>query len=64
MTDTWMLLVPRSREYCSGISVNGLGYVGSLFVPDREGLDAIRRLGAMKLLTEESVSDDSPPGGG
>ncbi|MEJ2589815.1 MAG: phosphorylase [Candidatus Thiodiazotropha sp.] len=63
ITGTWMMLVPRSRECSAGISVNGLGYVGSLFVPDRQGLDAIRRLGPMQLLTEVSVRDDSPPGG-
>ena len=61
MTGTWMLLVPRSRECSTGISVNGLGYVGSLFVPDRQGLEAIRRLGPMKLLTDVSVRNAMSP---
>ena len=63
MTDRWMLLVPRSRECSAGISVNGLGYVGSLFVPNRQGLDALRHLGPMQLLIDVSVSDAKSQGG-
>ncbi len=51
-----MLLVPRSREFSQGISVNALGYVGSLFVKDKTGLDTIRRTGPMDLLREVSLN--------
>ncbi len=63
MTDSWMLLVPRSQEFSHGISVNALGYVGSLFVKDQTGLDTIRRIGPMNLLREVSVrsNEDSTP---
>lgn len=61
LTEAWMLLVPRSRECSEGISVNGLGYVGSLFVADRSGLEAIRRLGPMTLLAGVSETDDAAP---
>ncbi len=38
---TWLLLVPRSREKYNGISVNALGYAGSLFVGAPEQIDAL-----------------------
>lgn len=63
MTHEWMLLVPRSREFSHGISVNALGYVGSLFVKDKHGLETLRHLGPMQLLRDVSVgTDGSSPG--
>src|SRR5690606_32129601 len=50
MTREWMLAVPRTREFAHGISINGLGYAGSLFVIDEEALDAVRRVGPMNIL--------------
>jgi ATP adenylyltransferase len=54
MTHDWMLLVPRSREFCEGISVNALGYLGSLFVTDLTALQRLQRLGPLRLLNEVS----------
>ncbi len=53
---TWMLLVPRTREFFNGISVNALGYAGSLFVRDREQLDIVRAQGPMSVLREVSIA--------
>ena len=50
LTREWMLLVPRSAENCGGISVNGLGFAGSLFVRNEEELNTLRSLGPMRLL--------------
>jgi ATP adenylyltransferase len=61
MTDAWMLLVPRSQESSQGISVNALGYVGSLFVKDSDGLEIIRRSGPMTLLQAVSQSSGDLP---
>lgn len=55
-TREWLLLVPRSREYSRGISINGLGYAGSLFVLDRAGLETVRQAGPMNILREVSVA--------
>jgi ATP adenylyltransferase len=52
VTRRWMLAIPRRAEVVDGISVNALGFVGSLFVKDAEGLAAIRRRGPMALLCE------------
>ncbi len=50
MTNHWMLLVPRTVEHFDGISVNALGFAGSLFVRDAQQMDAIRRHGPMSVL--------------
>jgi ATP adenylyltransferase len=50
LTRRWMLLVPRSREHYEGISVNALGFAGSLFVKDDGQLELVRRVGPMNVL--------------
>jgi sulfate adenylyltransferase (ADP) / ATP adenylyltransferase len=50
VADDWMLLVPRAEELFRGVSVNALGFAGSLFVRDREQLEAIRAVGPMHIL--------------
>ncbi|UCE88866.1 MAG: phosphorylase [Pseudomonadota bacterium] len=54
----WMLLVPRSTEFCEGISINALGYAGSLFVRNSDQMQGVHRVGPMYLLTQVSVSRD------
>jgi ATP adenylyltransferase len=56
LTGDWMLLVPRSREYAHGISVNALGYVGSLFVKTLSELETLERVGPMNLLKAVSIT--------
>lgn len=55
-TRRWMMLVPRSFETVEGISVNALGFVGSLFVRNQAEMETVRRLGPMELL--KSVTPD------
>jgi sulfate adenylyltransferase (ADP) / ATP adenylyltransferase len=55
LTRSWMLLVPRTRERFQGISVNALGYAGSLFVRDRRQFETVRTHGPMTLLREVSL---------
>ncbi|MES9885225.1 MAG: Ap4A phosphorylase II [Candidatus Sedimenticola sp. 20ELBAFRAG] len=50
LTRHWMLLIPRSREFHQEISVNALGFAGSLFVRERAQLDQLRTPGPMELL--------------
>jgi ATP adenylyltransferase len=51
----WMLLVPRSAEYVEGVSVNALGFVGSLFVRNAAQMQVIQTLGPMTLLQRAAV---------
>ncbi|HSD60404.1 MAG TPA: phosphorylase, partial [Burkholderiales bacterium] len=46
----WMLLVPRTREFFDGISVNALAYAGSLFLRDAQQLARLRAAGPMAAL--------------
>lgn len=50
LTRDWLLVVPRSREHAGGISINGLGFAGSLFVRDEGELGIVRQAGPMTLL--------------
>ncbi len=60
VTRRWMLLVPRSREHFETISINALGFAGSLFVRDREQVETIRRHGPMTALAAVAVPRDRP----
>ena len=55
LTRRWMLLVPRSKEKFESISVHALGGAGSLFVRNKDQLQALTRAGPMKALHEVSV---------
>lgn len=50
VTRRWMLLVPRTRECWEGISINALGFAGSLFVRDEAEWERVRRAGPMAVL--------------
>ncbi|BCO33191.1 hypothetical protein TspCOW1_32940 [Thiohalobacter sp. COW1] len=55
LTRDWMLAVPRTRECHEGISVNALGFAGSLFVMQAGQLERIRSVGPLALL--QAVTD-------
>lgn len=50
LTRDWMLAVPRTRECHMGISVNALGFAGSLFVMKPEQLEQVAATGPLALL--------------
>ncbi|MEL7495608.1 MAG: DUF4922 domain-containing protein [Cyanobacteria bacterium J06554_11] len=49
-TRQWLMVVPRSQEKFVSISVNSLGFAGSLLVKNQQKLDQLRQIGPMKLL--------------
>lgn len=51
MTREWMGMVPRTREYFQTISINGLGYAGSLFARNEAERQMILEHGPMSVLT-------------
>ena len=51
-TKEWMMIVPRSQESFQNISINSLGFAGSLFVRDKAALELLKELTPLKLLTE------------
>lgn len=46
----WMLVLPRSREDFEGVSINALGFAGSLFVRQPEEIERIRAVGPLAVL--------------
>ena len=54
----WMLAVPRSREFWRGVSVNALGFAGSLLVRNRSELEALKATGPLAIL--KSVVEATP----
>lgn len=55
VTRKWVLVVVRSREHFEGISINALGYAGSIFVKSEAELDRVRRAGPMAVLTAVAI---------
>ena len=49
-TRRWMMLVPRSQEKYANISVNSLGFAGSLLVKDWPTLEKLKEIDPMQLL--------------
>jgi ATP adenylyltransferase len=49
-TRRWMLVVPRRQARYQSISVNALGFAGSLFVRNSDELELVRRAGPMNVL--------------
>jgi ATP adenylyltransferase len=56
LTRDWMLMVPRSAEHFEGISVNALGFAGSLFVRTAAELELIEAAGPMRALEAVAVA--------
>lgn len=56
ITRRWMLLIPRQRDDCHGISVNALGFAGTLFVKNANQQAQLTRLGPLALLQHVAVS--------
>ena len=50
MTRRWAMIVPRSQESYASISVNSLGFAGSLFVKDEDQLKILKQIGPMQVL--------------
>ena len=55
-TRRWMLLVPRSRDLFDSVSVNSLGFAGSLFVRDQAQMAVLRRAGPMAVLRGTAIA--------
>jgi ATP adenylyltransferase len=59
-TRRWMLLVPRSREWFDSVSVNSLGFAGSMFVRDKAQMQVLMRAGPMAVLSAVAGSKPRP----
>lgn len=57
ITRRWMLLVPRSREFWRTVSINALGFAGSLLVRNREEFEQLRTMGPLAALKSVSTQE-------
>ncbi|MBW4521419.1 MAG: phosphorylase [Scytolyngbya sp. HA4215-MV1] len=55
VTRAWMLIVPRSQESFESISVNALGFAGSLFARDQDQMQQLKAYGPMNLLLKVAI---------
>ena len=51
-TRNWLMVVPRRQDGHLGISVNSLGFAGSLLVKNQTQMDHLKQIGPMTLLKE------------
>lgn len=51
-TPNWMMVVPRRQEDYLGISVNSLGFAGSLLVKNKDQMNQLKAVGPMALLKQ------------
>jgi ATP adenylyltransferase len=56
VTRQWMLFVPRSKECFGNISINALGFAGSLFVRTRKQADLLRKAGPLEALKDVALT--------
>ena len=56
-TRQWMMLVPRRQEKYADISINSLGFVGSLLVKDQQTLNQLKEIGPIQLLKKVGYGD-------
>ncbi|NET36603.1 MAG: phosphorylase [Cyanothece sp. SIO1E1] len=57
VTRRWMMVVRRSQEQFASISVNSLGFAGSLLVRDTEQMQLLKRRGPMTILSNVACSN-------
>lgn len=56
ITRKWMLIVPRMQEQFESISVNSLGFAGTLFVRNQEQFDQLKVITPFKLLSSVAIA--------
>ena len=59
-TRDWMALLPRIREHAHGISVNALGFAGSLLVGDPHCIRCVKQEGPMRMLAQTGLPRQGP----
>jgi sulfate adenylyltransferase (ADP) / ATP adenylyltransferase len=55
-TREWMLIVPRSQEHFQSISVNSLGFAGTLLVRNAAEMEILKAQGPMNILKNVAIS--------
>ena len=64
VTRRWMLMIPRRQDAWQGLSINALGYAGSLLARDEPERQRIRAVGPMALLAHTGHPTGTEPSAG
>jgi ATP adenylyltransferase len=56
-TREWMLIIPRLHEEFAGISINSLGFAGTLLVRNEEQMQLVKDIGPMNILKNVAVTN-------
>ena len=56
ITREWMMVIPRSQDRVSDISLNSLAYAGTLLVKDAAQLEQVKQMQPMTLLQQAAVA--------
>lgn len=54
-TRQWMMIVPRTQEKFDSISINSLGFAGSLLVKNQDEMAVVKKLGPLHILKRVGV---------
>ncbi|MEO0868750.1 MAG: DUF4922 domain-containing protein [Cyanobacteria bacterium J06642_11] len=54
-TQNWMMVVPRRQDDYLGISINSLGFAGSLLVKSPAQMEQLKKIGPMTLLNQVGI---------
>lgn len=58
VTREWMLMIPRKKESYETISVNSLGFAGSLLVRNDREMETLKKMGPIALLKDVAISNN------
>lgn len=56
ITREWLLIVPRTQEQFESISVNSLGFAGTLFVRNQEQFEQLKAISPFTLLSSVAIA--------
>lgn len=56
LTQKYMMIAPRRREYIESVSCNSMGFAGSFFLARQEEIDEMKRLGPTHVLSQLGFS--------
>lgn len=52
MTNQYMMIVPRNKEYIGSVGCNSMGFAGSFFLATQQEIDDVKKYGPSYLLSE------------
>jgi ATP adenylyltransferase len=61
VTRRWLMVIPRRREHVAGLSINALGFAGTLLAGDDRQMRALRAIGPIAALRSVAMEPAGAP---